>query len=69
MSGNVWEWCLNEFENPQRKGMSGDAPRSVRGGSWFDLQVGARCGYRYHYVPDFRNFNLGFRVCCASPIF
>ena len=34
MSGNVWEWCLNEHDHPQRTGLSGTARRVVRGGSW-----------------------------------
>jgi hypothetical protein len=34
MSGNVWEWCLNEYENPKNVDLGGDAARVVRGGSW-----------------------------------
>jgi formylglycine-generating enzyme required for sulfatase activity len=42
MSGNVWEWCLNELDRPQRIGLSGKARRVVRGGSWLTDPVNAR---------------------------
>jgi formylglycine-generating enzyme required for sulfatase activity len=69
MSGNEWEWCLNEYENPKRVELTGDSRRSVRGGSWLDYRVFARCAVRYGSLPDDRYYNFGFRVCCASPIF
>src|SRR5208283_100212 len=34
LSGNVWEWCLNEFYVPDRIQTGGDEPRVMRGGSW-----------------------------------
>ena len=45
MSGNVWEWCLNEHDHPQRTGLSGTARRVVRGGSWLNGQVHARAPF------------------------
>ena len=33
MSGNVEEWCLNEYGNPKNVAVSGDERRVVRGGS------------------------------------
>jgi formylglycine-generating enzyme required for sulfatase activity len=69
MSGNVWEWCLNEYENPKRRGVSGKARRSVRGGSWRNNQGNARCGYRNRNNPNRRYNNIGFRLVCVSPIF
>ena len=34
MAGNVWEWCLNEYDTPSNTDLSGDARRVMRGGSW-----------------------------------
>jgi formylglycine-generating enzyme required for sulfatase activity len=69
MSGNVWEWCLNEYNNPRQAGASTDAARSVRGGSWDHFQGSAHCGSRNNVAPNYRSNSIGFRVCCASPIF
>jgi formylglycine-generating enzyme required for sulfatase activity len=69
MSGNVREWCLNEYENPKRVEPEGEKNRSVRGGSWFGALGNARCAYRVNYGPDDRSSGVGFRLCCASPIF
>ena len=68
MAGNVWEWCLNEYENPERQGLGGDARRVVRGGSWFNHRDGARCAYRNDHTPGHRLFDLGLRLVCVAPI-
>jgi formylglycine-generating enzyme required for sulfatase activity len=67
MSGNVWEWCLNEHDHPQRIGLSGTARRVVRGGSWSDDQVSARASSRNDFAPGARSFNVGLRVVRSSP--
>jgi formylglycine-generating enzyme required for sulfatase activity len=68
LAGNTWEWCLNKFDTPSDVTAGGDARRVVRGGSWSSNRRHARCASRYHYVPGFRNYYLGFRVFCVSPI-
>jgi formylglycine-generating enzyme required for sulfatase activity len=68
LSGNVWEWCLNTYQEPANTKASGSFPRVVRGGSWVGGRGFARASFRYSYAPDLRFFNLGFRVCCVSPI-
>jgi formylglycine-generating enzyme required for sulfatase activity len=41
-SGNVWEWCLNEFAEPDRVNPGGNGSRILRGGSWSHARGGAR---------------------------
>ncbi len=74
MSGNVWEWTRSEYQKYPYKADDGREDRSkkveyrsLRGGSFFDRSVVARCGFRFRYGPDFRNSNLGFRVV-VSPV-
>ncbi|MBE2269339.1 MAG: SUMF1/EgtB/PvdO family nonheme iron enzyme, partial [Anaerolinea sp.] len=70
LSGNVWEWCLNEYYNPERIGLEGSEGRGLRGGSWNNNQNNARAVFRSDYsFPLARNQDLGFRLACSSPIF
>jgi len=68
MSGNLWEWCLNKFDNPRDTELGGDARRVVRGGSWGDYQPGARAACRGGDRAGGRNDYGGFRVVCAAPL-
>jgi formylglycine-generating enzyme required for sulfatase activity len=68
LSGNVWEWCLNEYGKPSNIQPDGTEPRVVRGGSWTFNQDYARASFRYSSYPEFRYDRIGFRVCCLSPI-
>ena len=36
LSGNVWEWCLNEYSNPDSTDVGGTSRRVLRGGSFLD---------------------------------
>ena len=62
MAGNVWEWCLNEQENPQYIDLTGTARRVVRGGSWGDTTESLRASYRDVFDPDFRHSIIGLRL-------
>lgn len=43
LAGNVWEWCLNRYDEPQNVAIDrGSASRVVRGGSWRFDPAGAR---------------------------
>ena len=68
MTGNVWEWCLNKYNQPKylKADVSGDI-RVVRGGSWYHYPEYARCAYRRRCNPDYRYYRRGFRVVCSSP--
>lgn len=62
MAGNVWEWCLTEYDN-KTNDLNGAASRVVRGGGWFYFSTAdCRCAFRYGDMPyGFYNFR-GFRI-------
>jgi Sulfatase-modifying factor enzyme 1 len=68
LSGNVWEWCLNEYGKPKRIQPGGTESRVLRGGSWFNDREYARAAFRFHLHPGSRGFSIGLRVVCSSPI-
>jgi formylglycine-generating enzyme required for sulfatase activity len=68
MAGNVWEWCLNEYENPKQTGLSGDARRVTRGGSWGTSPGYPRGASRNADVPYYRRSEIGFRLVSVAPI-
>ena len=55
MTGNVWEWCWDRYS-------SSSSNRVGRGGSWSLSADYCAVSYRGYYYPDFRYYNLGFRV-------
>jgi len=83
MSGNVWEWTRSlwgrDFSTPdfkypylldqEREDLNApkEALRVLRGGSFGNESVFARCAFRFRLNPDFRNGDLGFRVV-VSPV-
>ena len=69
LAGNVWEWCLNKFDDPEaiapdRSGAS----RALRGASWFNYPDLARAGLRGWYHPVGRLDYRGFRLLSSVPI-
>jgi formylglycine-generating enzyme required for sulfatase activity len=67
LSGNVWEWCRNRYDEPDgdqdpEKIDMGSSRHVVRGGSWDFSRSLARAAYRDQYHPDLRNRDYGFRV-------
>ncbi len=67
LSGNVWEWCLNEYDKPDRTKPGGEQSRVLRGGSWVFFQEFARAEFRVSYRPQYRINYIGFRVVSLSP--
>jgi formylglycine-generating enzyme required for sulfatase activity len=72
MAGNVWEWCLNTLEQPERLQSVGidasvDGLRVVRGGSWNNFQEDLRVSYRFGDYADFQDDCIGFRLAQDIP--
>ena len=65
MAGNVFEWCLNNYDNPLHTVPDrGGELLTVRGGSWSSDPIYAQCHFSqwvYSVSPN------GFRVVCSSP--
>jgi len=69
MLGNVWQWVndwydQNYYQNSASQdplGASGGQQRVLRGGSWEVSPGLLRVSYRIAYMPDGRNYSIGFR--------
>jgi formylglycine-generating enzyme required for sulfatase activity len=83
MAGTISEWCLNAYDDLDDTSFGylqpgilltgfwgvGDYPEGVvRGGSWNFTMTTAECPLRFSLHPDLRDYFLGFRVACSSPI-
>jgi len=73
MSGNVWEWCEDSYDNNAYSKHSRNNPlvtsgsysRVNRGGSWLNAPVYVRAANRDRDAADNRISNLGFRLCLS----
>ncbi|PJF44139.1 MAG: hypothetical protein CUN55_05530 [Phototrophicales bacterium] len=69
MIGNVAEWCLNEFENPDaapsKVNLYSDQKRPLRGGSWSSDRLFAHTVRRRGELPITQFNDIGFRVACS----
>jgi formylglycine-generating enzyme required for sulfatase activity/energy-coupling factor transporter ATP-binding protein EcfA2 len=69
MSGNLFEWCLNDYIKPEIiDGYGNGESKVLRGGSFSDFQNLAAASYRDCLSPLYRHYFFGFRVVVAAPI-
>jgi len=75
MHGNVWEWCLDDFEDNYNNTPTDGSEhilekkkyKSLRGGSWFGNAGSSRSSYRNRVNPTNRNYSVGFRLLRTLP--
>jgi len=73
MTGNVWEWCHDRFDDQYYMQGGGKDPtgpatgaiRVMRGGSWGGNDKTCRSAYRVGLTPSSKE-GMGFRVCFTS---
>ncbi len=59
MHGNVREWCEDQ---------AGNSYRVYRGGGWNGDSMDCAAGFWGDFFPDYRNFNLGFRLAASQDV-
>jgi formylglycine-generating enzyme required for sulfatase activity len=75
MAGNASEWCSDWFapkyyvnsplSDPPGPSSGEDATRVFRGGGWGGYAAGFGSAYRFRYLANVRNSDLGFRVALS----
>ena len=82
MVGNVWEWCLNDYEHIETSEKTGisvedigsildsylevESNRVLRGGSWASSERALNVAYQGSAAPRFTYYSYGFR--CVKDI-
>ncbi len=67
VAGNLWEWCLNDYVNPEViDGYGNGEGKVMRGGSFGYYQELAAASYRSSSPPNFNNDFFGFRLVLSA---
>jgi len=72
MCGNVYEWCLNEFERINVTDVSGEKRRTTRGGAFFSPKEDCTVRHRLDDPPDAKtaanhNIAVAIRLLAVNP--
>jgi formylglycine-generating enzyme required for sulfatase activity len=63
MAGNIWEWCMTDYDNKENDINRNATLRVLRGGSWDDVHTDYfRCDFHYGYYPRIGGKSRGFRL-------
>ncbi|MBL8133856.1 MAG: SUMF1/EgtB/PvdO family nonheme iron enzyme [Anaerolineae bacterium] len=69
VAGNLWEWCLNDYSNPQIfDGYNNSEFKVLRGSSLFFDQVRAAASFRSNSFPGSGGSFCGVRMVVSSPM-
>jgi sulfatase modifying factor 1 len=76
MSGNVWEWCTDWYDegyysgSPQTdpQGSNSGTSRVLRGGSWYYYDFSCRVALRFRNAPVYWYDDLGFRLVFSQDL-
>ncbi|MBK9750840.1 MAG: SUMF1/EgtB/PvdO family nonheme iron enzyme [Chloroflexi bacterium] len=68
VSGNLWEWCLNDYDLPETVSARSEEEKVLRGGSFNSYLNFAASSARYGNGPSIRSANFGLRLAVSFPM-